>query len=106
MSHISKYVKGDWLGDCEVCGATRLASELRMRWDGFRVDARCFETRQPQDFVRGIVDQQAPPWTAPEPTDTFVLACTTRTSIAGYASAGCLITGNTVNPGSVPVSTF
>jgi hypothetical protein len=36
------------------------------------VDERCFETRQPQDFVRGVADYQAPPFTRPEQSDQFI----------------------------------
>ncbi len=35
------------------------------------VCSKDYEIRHPQDFVRGIADTQAPPWTAPAPTDTF-----------------------------------
>ena len=31
-----------------------------------------YEPRQPQDFVRGVADFQAPPFTRPEPQDQFV----------------------------------
>lgn len=71
MSHKPHFINGDWLADCDICGKTFHASELRQRWDGFRVCSLDYETRQPQDFVRGIADTQAPPWTAPAPTDTF-----------------------------------
>ena len=103
-----RYDKGDYNAICDICGAKRKASELRIRWDGFLVDSRCWEPRQPQDFVRGVADTQAPKWTRPEATDTFPTssACTTRTSIVGYAVVGCAIVGNTVNPGLVPLSTF
>lgn len=30
-----------------------------------------WEPRQPQDFVRGVADYQAPPWTRPEQGDVF-----------------------------------
>ncbi len=32
-----------------------------------------WEPRQPQDFVRGVADVQAPPWTRPEAHDTYLL---------------------------------
>ena len=35
------------------------------------VDERCWEPRQPQDFVRGVADYQAPPFTRPEQSDVF-----------------------------------
>jgi hypothetical protein len=31
-----------------------------------------FENRQPQDFIRGVPDYQAPKWTRPEQADQFV----------------------------------
>lgn len=105
MGH-PRYIKGDYDAICEICGFKFKASELRRRWDGYFVDSRCWEPRHPQDFIRGVADIQAPVWTRPEATDTFVLGCSTQTAIVGYASAGCLIAGNSINPGDVPSSTF
>jgi hypothetical protein len=65
-----------------------------------------WEPRQPQDFVRAKIDIQAVPWSRPEPSDNFILACSTRSSIAGYASAGCAIASNSVDPGLVPPPSF
>ena len=42
-----------------------------LRWDNCRVCYRCMEIRNPQDFVRGVPDNQAPPWTRPTPPPTF-----------------------------------
>jgi hypothetical protein len=36
-----------------------------------------WETRHPQDFVRGVADVQAPPWTRPE-SDVFISISYTR----------------------------
>ena len=72
MSSRPRYDKGDWKAICDSCGREVKASELRKRWDGFMVDDRCFETRQPQDFVRGVADYQAPIFTRPEASDQFV----------------------------------
>jgi hypothetical protein len=54
-----------------------------------------WEPRQPQDFVRGIADQQAPVWTRPEPVDTFIAVfnpvynnSAAGTMIAGQAESG------------------
>ena len=106
MSHKPRYIKGNWLADCDACGKTFYSAELRKRWDGYMVCNLDWEIRQPQDFVRGIADTQAPPWVRPEVQDQFVLACTTRTSLPGYATPTCMIAGNTVNLGSVPSPTF
>ena len=72
MSYQPTYVSGDYKADCDVCGRTYKASKLRKRWDGLMVCEGDFENRQPQDFVRAKADLQAPPWTRPEPSDTFI----------------------------------
>jgi hypothetical protein len=48
-------------------------SELQMRWDGLMVCNGDWEIRQPQDFVHGVADKQAPPFTRPEQSDTFII---------------------------------
>jgi hypothetical protein len=96
MSYRSYYTKGDWSAICDVCGRKFLASALRKRWDGLMVDHACWETRQPQDFVRGVVDTQVPPWTRPESQDTFITTgCNVINSsaVAGIGIAGCMIAG-------------
>lgn len=72
MSYSPRYDKGNWKAVCESCGRIVKASDLQRRWDGYMVDERCFETRQPQDFVRGVADYQAPPFTRPEQSNAFI----------------------------------
>jgi hypothetical protein len=48
------------------------ASDLRQRWDGLKTCTEDWEPRQPQDFVRGVADYQAPPWTRAEPANNFI----------------------------------
>jgi hypothetical protein len=67
------YKKGDWNAICDVCGFKRKASEMKMRWDGIMCCPEDWEPRQPQDFVRGVPDDQTVPWTRPEPPDVFVI---------------------------------
>ena len=59
-----------------------------------------YEPRQPQDFVRGVVDQQAVPWSRREASDTFVGVCDqqSRTAIPRRAKPGC------VQPNDVMIS--
>jgi hypothetical protein len=57
---------------CSVCGLRRKCSNLKKRWDGVMVCSDCWEPRQPQDFVRGVIDQQIVNDTNVEPTDTFL----------------------------------
>jgi len=72
VSYKSSYERGNWKALCDSCGRIVKATELQKRWDGLMVDARCFELRQPQDFVRGVPDMQAPPFSRPEPQNQFI----------------------------------
>jgi len=66
------YVLGAFNAICDVCGQKRKSYELRKRWDGIMACKRCWEPRQPQDFVRGIPDNMSPPWTRPDPEPQFI----------------------------------
>ena len=71
------YEHGQWNVICDRCGSEYKARQLRMEWTGLRVCSgpltrNCWEPRHPQDFVRGVKDPQAPPWTRPEAADTFL----------------------------------
>lgn len=72
MSYRPYYVRGEWKAVCDVCGRVFKASKLKPRWDGLMTCQQDWEPRQPQDFVRGVADTQAPPWTRPEQEDTFI----------------------------------
>jgi len=37
-----------------------------------------WEIRQPQDFVHGVADKQAPPFTRPEQSDHFIFGSTNQ----------------------------
>lgn len=86
---------GDWNAVCSMCGRKRKSSSLVRNWQGMWRCPEHNEARHPQDFVRGVQDVQTPPWTQPMPADTFVAFCTPngKTSIAGFAVAGCWIAG-------------
>jgi hypothetical protein len=72
MSYSPRYDRGDWAAVCDSCGRKMKGSELRQRWDGLKVCQDDWEPRQPQDFVRGVADYQAPPWTRPEASNLFI----------------------------------
>jgi hypothetical protein len=72
MSYTPRYDRGDWNAICDVCGRQMKASALRQRWDGLKTCQEDWEPRQPQDFVRGVADYQAPPFTRPEQSNNFL----------------------------------
>lgn len=85
---------GDWNARCDQCYLKCKASEMFLRWDNARVCWRCMEIRNPQDFVRGVPDKMAPPWTRPTPPPTFVSGDSGTVSQGGQSS---LINGSMIN---------
>jgi hypothetical protein len=58
---------GTWNAICDICGFKCKADDMLLRWDGFMVDRKCWEPRQPQDFLRSVREySNPPPWTRPD----------------------------------------
>jgi hypothetical protein len=81
------YIPGDFKRVCDRCGFVYRASETRKTWDGLWVCVEDFETRHPQDFVRGRVDIQNVPSPRPEPVDTVIGPLLTKISAAAATAA-------------------
>lgn len=64
MSSDRGYQAGEWNFVCDQCGLRYKSSEARLRWDNAMVcnTPGCWEERQPQDFVRNVVDDISTPW--------------------------------------------
>lgn len=60
------FILGAWNALCQRCAREVKNYELRKEWTGLRVCNRCFETRNPQDHVKGRADRQAPTWVSPD----------------------------------------
>jgi len=58
---------GDWNTQCFQCGKKMKASQAVRNWQGYYVHPEHNEPRQTQDFVRGVPDNQIPPWVQPWP---------------------------------------
>jgi hypothetical protein len=106
MSYKPSWDNGGWKVICDVCGRLFKEHDLQKRWDGVMVCSGDWEPRQPQDFVRGVADKQAPPWTRPEASDDFLFVCTPITSqaIADYGEADCARAD--INNRLIPVCTM
>lgn len=66
-----------WKIECSRCGFDFHEYQIRKEWTGDMVcfgagTNECWEPRHDQDFVRGVRDKQAPPWTRPEGDDVFL----------------------------------
>jgi hypothetical protein len=80
------YVAGDFWRICDRCGFRKRASATFRTWDGLYVCEEDFETRHPQDFVRGRMDRQNVPDPRPAPVDTVIGPLTT--TVTAIAAAG------------------
>lgn len=89
---------GTWHAICDRCGFRFPSDELIEDWQGLRVCRKDYEIRHPQDFIRGIPDSPAPPWTRPEPPDEFIEVCDIWTSspFADYGTADCMTAGSII----------
>lgn len=88
------FADGQWNFYCDLCGAKTKSGDSMKTWNNLRVCKHHKEVRNPQDFIRGIKDDQSVPWSRPEPEpDTFVQSCTLQGSnaIPGFAIPGCAI---------------
>ena len=105
MGYRPHYTSGDWLAICDVCGRLYEASSLRQRWDGFMVCHQDFETRHPQDFVRGVIDMSNTPWSRSEASDEFIGFTETITTNLNYSVAlsnPIYVGGSTTNKVTTP----
>lgn len=86
------HAPGDWNAVCFVCGQKFKASMLIKHWQGYYVCKDDWEMRHPQDFVKGVPDNQTPPWTQPPPAEVFAPVCMPEglTAYPSYAIPGCV----------------
>lgn len=71
MGSADYFLDGAWNFRCQECGKKLKSTEIRLRWDGFRVGPECWEIRNPQDFIRAIPDDQSVPWSS-NPAPIFI----------------------------------
>ena len=95
MSHADYLELGDYNAICFNCGHKFKASELIKHWQGYYVCPRCWESRQPQDFVRNPTDPQPVPWSQPQPGAVYAAVCSPddQTAIPRRAIPGCFKPG-------------
>lgn len=73
------FADGQWNFYCDLCGAKTKSGEGTRTWDNFYVCKHHKEERNPQDFVRGVRENQSLPWTRPMPPNDFAGIDYTRT---------------------------
>lgn len=79
---------GDSNAQCDLCGVDYKRSKMRKMWTGtLRCfgpgTTNCWEPRQPQDFVRGVVDRQGLRDPRPQNIHFLPLACPDKIEVTG-----------------------
>jgi len=86
---------------CDVCGFDYRASTGKHRWDKMWVCQKDWETRQPQDFVRGRKDKiTAGQPLRPVPEENYVAA--TCSAFTSSVVDCCIVDCNVVDDAFVP----
>lgn len=80
------YIAGDFWRICDRCGFKTRSSQTFRTWDGLFVCYADWETRHPQDFVRGRKDNQNVPDARPEAVDNIIGSLATNISVAAIDS--------------------
>lgn len=89
MADDRHYVPGDFYRICDRSGFKIRARRTSMEWNGLIVSDKFFEARQPQDFVKGVPDNQTVPYARPRQTNQFLGPLTTTLTanvVAGGSS--------------------
>jgi ribosome-binding protein aMBF1 (putative translation factor) len=79
MGKADYYLSGSYNFICDQCGKKFKAKDMKKQWDGLEVCPRCFDYRNPQDFVRGKQDNQTVPVNRPDATPAFTDEATSLT---------------------------
>jgi hypothetical protein len=66
------FIPGQYLFICDRCGTPYYSRDGRIEWNGLFVCKYCYEPRQPQDFVRGLKDDQRVEIARPRQPDRFI----------------------------------
>ena len=90
MSYKPGWKPGRWSAICDRCGFRFHSDAIKTEWTGLKVCGSCWETRNPQDFLRLHAEKIVPPWTRPESEEAYIAVCTVFTQGgADYAEADC-----------------
>lgn len=72
MADDKHYVPGDFYRIDDRTGFKTRASRTRKEWTGMIVDKARWEARQPQDFVKGVTDNQNVPDPRPRQPNVYI----------------------------------
>jgi len=77
---------------CDLSGFRGWDDEMRETWDGKWVLKQFWESRHPQDFVRGKSDKQSVPNSQPETADVFICSGMYEPDVFEFESPALYVT--------------
>ena len=90
MSYKPGWRGGRWSAICDRCGFRFHSDSIKLEWTGLRICGSCWETRNPQDFLKIPQEKIVPDWIRDEPPDSFNYTCSVFSKGgADYAEADC-----------------
>lgn len=89
------YISGEFNLTCDRCSKKIKAHEAKHEWTGFIVCGDCYETRQPQDFVKAQSDKITVPFVRPIPEYVFIVVPYNFYWDTGYTISGYIDQDNT-----------
>lgn len=84
MADDKHYVPGDFYRMCDRTGFKVRAGRTQKEWTGMIVRGQSWERRHPQDFVRGVRDDQTVPMPRPRQVDLFIAQSSQGAGIEVY----------------------
>lgn len=76
------FVGGTFWRVCDRSGFKTRSYKTRQEWNGLIVQDKLWEIRQPQDFVKGVEDDQSVPLPRPRSVNTFLGPLQTYVTVA------------------------
>lgn len=97
MPRDKHYIAGTWYRRDDRSGFKCRSFDTEKEWNGLWIRRDMFEERQPQDFVRGIADEQAVPEPRPTPAALYLGPTITTLNAAANAAATTIVVASTAN---------
>lgn len=91
MADQNKLKWGDHNIICDVCGFKKKSSDIRERWDGLFVCEEDWEQRHPQDFIRGMPDDQSVPFARPDSDASQTVTDVGGNTLVGDANVNTIV---------------
>ncbi|MDE2101697.1 MAG: hypothetical protein KGL39_30910 [Patescibacteria group bacterium] len=90
------YVPGDFYRIDDRTGFKVRARKTRMEWNGLIVSRKVWEARQPQDFVKGVIDDQTVPMPRPRQPNTYLSLGPSKFEVYGDMPNTAFLVQNTL----------